>query len=217
MLDAWLGDSNAAGAFCPARARMTTSARLANDRFSAAGRGTVEIRALEDLSFLQVICPKISPERKAVRQQTLRLGSTDSVYRGNTRCRFAGTSRGGSDGTRTRDLRRDRPVRGSRRLATIDAKPVPDVCCPVAAPARPLSWQTTQSSRQMDPERPGRANEWRRERPPPLGCVCSADLSAVGTHGARGNYHRSDLVKHAVETGEVAAGTGDRGGGMDGQ
>jgi hypothetical protein len=27
----------------------------------------------------------------------------------------------GSDGTRTRDLRRDRPVRGSRRLATIDA------------------------------------------------------------------------------------------------
>jgi hypothetical protein len=28
----------------------------------------------------------------------------------------------GSDGTRTRDLRRDRPVRGSRRLATMDAQ-----------------------------------------------------------------------------------------------
>jgi hypothetical protein len=28
----------------------------------------------------------------------------------------------GSDGTRTRDLGRDRPVRGSRRLATIDAQ-----------------------------------------------------------------------------------------------
>ena len=29
---------------------------------------------------------------------------------GNRECRFAGTSRGGSDGTRTGDLRRDRPV-----------------------------------------------------------------------------------------------------------
>jgi hypothetical protein len=28
----------------------------------------------------------------------------------------------GSDGTRTRDLRRDRPVRGSRRLTTMDAE-----------------------------------------------------------------------------------------------
>src|SRR5919197_2905845 len=28
----------------------------------------------------------------------------------------------GSDGTRTRDLRRDKPVRGSRRLTTIDAE-----------------------------------------------------------------------------------------------
>jgi hypothetical protein len=28
----------------------------------------------------------------------------------------------GSDGTRTRDLRRDRPLRGSRRLATMDAE-----------------------------------------------------------------------------------------------
>jgi hypothetical protein len=33
--------------------------------------------------------------------------------------RFAGLY--GSDGTRTRDLRRDRPVRGSRRLATMAA------------------------------------------------------------------------------------------------
>jgi hypothetical protein len=60
--------------------------------------------------LFQVICPKISAQAKAVRQQTLRLWGADSVYRGNTRCRFAGTSRDGSDGTRTRDLRRDRPV-----------------------------------------------------------------------------------------------------------
>ena len=33
-----------------------------------------------------------------------------------------GKQRDGSDGTRTRDLRRDRPVRGSRRLTTIDAE-----------------------------------------------------------------------------------------------
>jgi hypothetical protein len=33
-----------------------------------------------------------------------------------------GKRRDGSDGTRTRDLRRDRPVRGSRRLATMDAQ-----------------------------------------------------------------------------------------------
>jgi hypothetical protein len=36
----------------------------------------------------------------------------------NNKCLFAGTSRGGSDGTRTRDLRRDRPGQASRRLAT---------------------------------------------------------------------------------------------------
>jgi hypothetical protein len=29
---------------------------------------------------------------------------------GNNECLFAGTSRDGSDGTRTRDLRRDRPA-----------------------------------------------------------------------------------------------------------
>jgi hypothetical protein len=33
-----------------------------------------------------------------------------------------GTNQDGSDGTRTRDLRRDRPVRGSRQLTTIDAE-----------------------------------------------------------------------------------------------
>jgi hypothetical protein len=33
------------------------------------------------------------------------------------KCLFAGTSKDGSDGTRTRDLRRDRPVRGLRRAA----------------------------------------------------------------------------------------------------
>jgi hypothetical protein len=36
----------------------------------------------------------------------------------NRRCPFAGTSRDGSDGTRTRDLRRDRPSPGRRRPAT---------------------------------------------------------------------------------------------------
>jgi hypothetical protein len=59
--------------------------------------------------------------------------------------------------------------------------------------------------------------EWRRQWPPPLGCVCSADLSAVGTHWADWEYHRLHLVKHAVEAGEVARGIDDRGGGTDGQ
>ena len=36
--------------------------------------------------------------------------SKDRVYADNVTCCFAGTSRDGSDGTRTRDLRRDRPV-----------------------------------------------------------------------------------------------------------
>jgi hypothetical protein len=44
-----------------------------------------------------------------------------SAYQDNRRCRFAGSSRDGSDGTRTRDLRRDRLVPRIRRLATIDA------------------------------------------------------------------------------------------------
>ena len=35
---------------------------------------------------------------------------------------LAGERQDGSDGTRTRDLRRDRPVRGSRRLTTMDAE-----------------------------------------------------------------------------------------------
>jgi hypothetical protein len=37
---------------------------------------------------------------------------------GNGKCRFAGAFRDGSDGTRTRDLRRDRPSRAQRRPAT---------------------------------------------------------------------------------------------------
>jgi hypothetical protein len=48
--------------------------------------------------------------------------SKDRVCADNVTCLFAGTSRDGSDGTRTRDLRRDRPVRGSRRFTTIDAE-----------------------------------------------------------------------------------------------
>jgi hypothetical protein len=34
------------------------------------------------------------------------------------KCLFAGTYKDGSDGTRTRDLRRDRPIRVQRRLPT---------------------------------------------------------------------------------------------------
>ena len=41
-------------------------------------------------------------------------GHADRAYSANTKCLFAGTSKDGSDGTRTRDLRRDRPVRHNR-------------------------------------------------------------------------------------------------------
>jgi hypothetical protein len=41
---------------------------------------------------------------------------------GNNKCPFTGTLRGGSDGTRTRDLRRDRPSRARRRPPTSHSK-----------------------------------------------------------------------------------------------
>jgi hypothetical protein len=40
------------------------------------------------------------------------------VHAGNTTRSFSGTSKDGSDGTRTRDLRRDRPTREWRRTST---------------------------------------------------------------------------------------------------
>src|ERR671930_668754 len=40
----------------------------------------------------------------------------------------------GSDGTRTRDLRRDRPVRGSRRLTTMGAESLYSCGFPVSRP-----------------------------------------------------------------------------------
>ena len=71
------------------------------------------------------------------------------------KCLFAGTSRDGSDGTRTRDLRRDRPLSLRRRCPTmgthawLDAAPGPcprtrglrrssplAVCCPVSCRPR---------------------------------------------------------------------------------
>jgi hypothetical protein len=85
------------------------SARLVNDRFSAAGPSTIEIQRGRFPCFAGY-SPEILAQSKAVGQQTYRLLCADSVYRGNRRCRFAGTSNDGSDGTRTRDLRRDRPV-----------------------------------------------------------------------------------------------------------
>src|SRR6266498_317807 len=45
-----------------------------------------------------------------------------AIERATQTTAFAGYSRDGSDGTRTRDLRRDRLVHGSRRLTTIDAQ-----------------------------------------------------------------------------------------------
>jgi hypothetical protein len=52
------------------------------------------------------------------RLQAARTGCAET---GNKQHRFAGTFRNGSDGTRTRDLRRERPHRRKRRLTTEDA------------------------------------------------------------------------------------------------
>jgi hypothetical protein len=57
------------------------------------------------------VCCPIAARSRGLRAQT-----------GNSTCVFAGQTKSGSDGTRTRDLRRDRPVRGSRSLTTIDAR-----------------------------------------------------------------------------------------------
>ena len=60
--------------------------------------------------FVCRLFPRYSIQRMPSGQQTCLLRTVDSVYRGNARRRFAGTLRDGSDGTRTRDLRRDRPT-----------------------------------------------------------------------------------------------------------
>src|SRR5918996_2804594 len=64
-------------------------------------------------------------------------GRDVASYRTTKKCLFAGTSRDGSDGTRTRDLRRDRPSRAQPRAATNSSEP-PRLQMLLARSARPL-------------------------------------------------------------------------------
>jgi hypothetical protein len=94
--------------------------RSANDWFSDADRSTIEIPGGRFALFCRFFGPKISTQRKPSGSKPSRRWKHGSVYQGNTRCRFAGSSSDGSDGTRTRDLRRDRPeVRGKRGSETL--------------------------------------------------------------------------------------------------
>src|SRR5215210_9204135 len=58
----------------------------------------------------------------------------ERAYSGNERSFLQGNQSDGSDGTRTRDLRRDRPLRGSRQWPTIDAQSL--YPCGVSRPSR---------------------------------------------------------------------------------
>jgi hypothetical protein len=124
---------------------------------------------------------------------------------GQQKCPFAGTSRDGSDGTRTRDLRRDRPVRGSRRLPTIDAqslyscgfrgrlrgsiphgcaKPISDVCCPFAARAGPPDqYDEPLRARRSAGPRPSEAGEGLRGR------TSTAQAGGYPSAGSRGSRY----------------------------
>jgi hypothetical protein len=68
----------------------------------------------------------------------------------NAKVPFAGTSRDGSDGTRTRDLRRDRPLQWSRRLTTIDAQSL-DLCALSGFSRSDVAWLSGADSRRLLP------------------------------------------------------------------
>jgi hypothetical protein len=78
------------------RSRRTSPALTCRDRLRAVGPSVTGWRRLQ-LGELCGICVA----RSGIAAET-----------GNGRCRFAGILRDGSDGTRTRDLRRDRPRKG---------------------------------------------------------------------------------------------------------
>jgi hypothetical protein len=84
------------------RSRRTSPALTCRDRLRAVGPSVTGRRRLQ-LGELCGICVA----RSGIAAET-----------GNGKCRFAGAFRDGSDGTRTRDLRRDRPSRAQRRPAT---------------------------------------------------------------------------------------------------
>jgi hypothetical protein len=75
-----------------------------SDRFSAAVQAAQGGRRCD----LQVLRGQSGPPHR-IGAANDKIQRQISVNRGNATCRFAGISRNGSDGTRTRDLRRDRP------------------------------------------------------------------------------------------------------------
>src|SRR6266542_6299546 len=73
-----------------------------------------------------------------------------AIERATETTAFAGYSRDGSDGTRTRDLRRDRPVRRSRRLTTMDAQSLYSCGFPGFRP-RAFAWLSQADFRRLLP------------------------------------------------------------------
>jgi hypothetical protein len=110
------GDPDQADATAPGGvATKGPSARLANDRFSAAGRRTLEIPMWKISPFCRLFARRSQLDEK--RSGSKRSGSgaripSIEVTRDTV---FAGTFGSGSDGTRTRDFGRDRPLQRSRR------------------------------------------------------------------------------------------------------
>jgi hypothetical protein len=78
---------------------------------------------------------RIQARSAAFGQQTINVGALTRAWIDNERWRLAGTLVNGSDGTRTRDLRRDRPLQESRLLTTINAQSL-DACGLAASSAQ---------------------------------------------------------------------------------
>jgi hypothetical protein len=95
------------------RTRLTGFARLSLGCLRASAKRTPD---------LQVVHGWIISYSSSAGQQTIDLRVVNRAYIGNRTLRFTGILLDGSDGTRTRDLRRDRHVPGMRRLTTIDAQ-----------------------------------------------------------------------------------------------
>jgi hypothetical protein len=143
----------------PAKRRYAQSGDCMNAGSKAGGTSTAPTRC-NRLQTAATRCHRLQPARLCGRC-VVRIG--EPAEAGNRKCRFAGSFRDGSDGTRTRDLRRDRlgAVEFSRHLAEAESVTKPNELANGPHKCRLTLMRTCQTLANVSPNAPSGTDDTR--------------------------------------------------------